>query len=261
MRYAVGDVHGYRREVRAALTAKGLVDGAGDWSGGADEVWFVGDLMDRGPDGVGVVADVMRWQRQAEQTGGRVGSVLGNHEVLALGFRRFGDASVPAGSEFGWPQSFQRSWLANGGQVRDQDLLTGDMADWFSDLPAVDVLGNDLLVHADTMGYLRWGPDADSINAAIRAVLHGDDLGAAWSLWATMTTRHAFLGEEGPASARMLLDALGGSRVVHGHSIIGDLRDIDSRSVGDAWSYADGLALAVDGGIYDGGPSLVVPLG
>lgn len=57
-----------------------------------------------------------------------------------------------------------------------------------------------------------------------------------------------------------MLGALGGTRVVHGHSVIGDLRDISSRAVEEAWSYADGLALAVDGGIYDGGPSLVVPL-
>jgi hypothetical protein len=35
---------------------------------------------------------------------------------------------------------------------------------------------------------------------------------------------------------------------------------MSSYDVSEAWSYADGLALAVDGGIYDGGPSLVVPL-
>ncbi len=53
---------------------------------------------------------------------------------------------------------------------------------------------------------------------------------------------------------------MGGTRIVHGHSIIGDLRNIESFAVEQAWPYADGLALAIDGGIYDGGPSLVVPL-
>ena len=82
-----------------------------------------------------------------------------------------------------------------------------------------------------------------------------------WELWRCMTTRYAFSGSEGPARAREMLDALGGSRIVHGHSIIGDLADMRSESVVEAWSYADGLALAIDGGIYNGGPSLVVPLG
>jgi hypothetical protein len=75
-----------------------------------------------------------------------------------------------------------------------------------------------------------------------------------------MTTRYAFLGDEGPDRAREVLGALGGSRIIHGHSIIGDLRNIDPESVEAAWEYADRLVLAIDGGIYAGGPSLVVPL-
>src|SRR4051812_28022312 len=91
MRFAVGDVHGYRTEVTAALRARGLVDDDGDWCGGEAEVWFAGDLMDRGPDGVGVIEDVMRWQRRADDDGGQVACVLGNHDLLALAVRRFQD--------------------------------------------------------------------------------------------------------------------------------------------------------------------------
>src|SRR6478735_10141986 len=95
MRYAVGDAHGFRREVTTALREAGLVDADANWAGGDAEVWFTGDLLDRGPDGVGVIEDLMRWQPQAEATGGRVASVLGNHDVLALAVRRFGDRVVP----------------------------------------------------------------------------------------------------------------------------------------------------------------------
>jgi Calcineurin-like phosphoesterase len=260
MRFAVGDVHGYRREVTAALRDQGLLDDAGDWAGGDAEVWFAGDLMDRGPDGVGVVEDVMRWQRQAESVGGRVSSVLGNHDLLALAMRRFQDTAVSGGSPYEMPRSFALSWMINGGQARDQEMLTDEMVDWLSNLPAVARLGSDLLVHADTTEYLSWGDDAEAVNGAVSGVLHADDLALWWELWSCMTTRYAFLGDQGPARARELLGALGGSRVVHGHSIIGDLRDIDSTSVHEAWSYGDGLVLAIDGGIYDGGPSLVVSL-
>jgi Calcineurin-like phosphoesterase len=260
MRFAVGDVHGHRIEVRAALLERGLIDAEGDWAGGTAEVWFLGDLLDRGPDGVGVIEDVMRWQGQAQLAGGCVGSVLGNHEVLALGFRRFRNAVLLGGQSSGQPRTFGLSWLVNGGQVRDQELLTAEMVDWMSDLPAVVRSGDDLLIHADTTGYLHWGADLDAINQEITKVLHDDDIEAAWHLWAEMTGRYAFRGADGPTRARSLLDSFGAARVVHGHSIIADLLGVEPSAVTGPLVYADGLALAVDGGIYAGGPSLVVPL-
>lgn len=260
MRYAVGDVHGHRTEVRAALQATALVDADGKWSGGDAEVWFLGDLMDRGPDGAGVVADVMRWQQEAAESGGRVESVLGNHEVLALGVRRFWDAAVPSEESYDPPPSFAMSWIVNGGQVSDQERFTDEMVEWMAQLPAMARLDDDLVLHADTTDYLRWGGDVDAVNAAIGQVLQCDHLALWWELWAGMTTRYAFLDDDGPTRARALLAATGGSRIVHGHSIIADLRGIQPEDVEGPWSYADGLALAVDGGIYAGGPSLVVPL-
>jgi hypothetical protein len=260
MRFAVGDVHGYRQDVTAALRERDLVDDSGDWCGGAAEVWFAGDLMDRGPDGIGVIEDLMRWETQAADAGGHVGSVLGNHDLLALAVRRFRDQVVPDGPPHEVPRSFALSWMINGGQVRDQELLTEEKAEWLATLPAAVRLDDDLLLHADTTEYLRWGTDLASVNAAIHDVLHGNDLSLWWELWRCMTTRYAFLGPDGPTQARQVLDVLGGERVVHGHSVIGDLRQMSSYDVSEAWSYADGLALAVDGGIYDGGPSLVVPL-
>lgn len=202
----------------------------------------------------------MRWQREAESAGGRVGCVLGNHDVLALAVRRFQDAEVPGGSPYERPRSFAVSWMINGGQAQDQQMLTDEMVEWLAGLPPFARLGSDLMMHADTTEYLGWGDDVDTINSAVSAVLRSDDLPLWWELWRTMTTRYAFLGKEGPLRARKLLDALGGSRIVHGHSVIGDLRNMASESVEEAWSYAGGLVLAVDGGVYDGGPSLVVPL-
>lgn len=260
MRYAVGDVHGHRREVRAALTACGLLDEAGDWSGGDAEVWFMGDLMDRGPDGVGVVSDVMRWQRQAADAGGAVASVLGNHEVLALGFRGFRYGELTDAASYEVAENLALSWLVNGGQLRDQEMLTTEMAAWMRQLPAIARVGDDLLMHSDTTEYLDLGTDVESINKAAADALGGDDLSPIWDLWATMTARHAYIADGGAASARAMLGALGGRRIVHGHSIIADLVDEDPAETTEALRYADGLALAVDGGIYAGGPSLVVPL-
>ena len=93
-RFAVSDVHGHRDDLVDVLRAAGLVDAAGDWSGDDATLWVLGDYVDRGPDGVGVIDVVMRLQQQAPRSGGRVGALMGNHEVLALGMHRFSDAIV-----------------------------------------------------------------------------------------------------------------------------------------------------------------------
>ena len=57
-----------------------------------------------------------------------------------------------------------------------------------------------------------------------------------------------------------MLDRLGGTLLVHGHTMVGDLLDIESEGVDGPLLYADEQVLAIDGGIYDGGPCLVVEL-
>jgi len=57
-----------------------------------------------------------------------------------------------------------------------------------------------------------------------------------------------------------LLDRLGGERIVHGHSLISTFTGGASSEVTGALSYAGGRVLAIDGGIYDGGPCVIVGL-
>lgn len=262
MRYVVGDVHGNRDLLHDSLREVGLIDDEADWAGGEAELWFVGDFFDRGPDGVGVVDDVMRWQRQAAGTGGSVQSVLGNHEVLALGTHRFGDEIAP--DEYGAATDITRSfaimWFVNGGQLRDQQQLRADQIAWLSDLPPLARSGDDLLMHSDTLAYQDYGDTVEAVNAAVHEVLHSGDVTSSLMCWERMTTRFDFLPEEGARNADLMLEMFGGSRIVHGHSPIGHLTDTPSEDVTGPWSYAEGRALAVDGGGYDGGPLLVVPL-
>jgi hypothetical protein len=171
---------------------------------------------------------------------------------------RFGDRPVP--STFGRRRSFARSWALNGGRAGDQESLTDEHIAWLSGLNGTDLAGPDLLVHSDTTEYLRWGDSVEQINDAIRDVLAGDELEQWWECWVRLTTRHAFAGMDGERVALGLLNRLGGVRVVHGHSIIATIARGDSREVTGPLSYAGGRALDIDGGIYDGGPCLVVRL-
>jgi hypothetical protein len=255
--YVVGDVHGHRAELVAALADASLVDRDGSWIGGAAQLWFLGDFVDRGPDGIGAIDLVMRLSQEAEEAGGQVQTLLGNHEILLLGMRQFGDTEVP--SDFG-PRSFARSWELNGGQASDQEALTPDHIEWLSARPVLALVSDHLLMHSDTVEYLSWGNDVDEINSAVRDVLESDDLVEWWEVWRRMTTRHAFRGPNGEEVVDKLLAVLGGSRVVHGHSVIADQLGIMPIQVEEPFLYAGGKALGIDGGVFVGGPCLVVPL-
>jgi hypothetical protein len=256
--YVVGDVHGHRDELEDALRAKGLVDDDGDWAGAEARLWFLGDFVDRGPDGVGVIDTVMRLHAQAAEAGGMADTLLGNHEILLLGMHRFGDEEVP--SDFG-PRSFARSWEINGGQESDQEALTDAHIEWLTSRNVVTLEGNHhLLMHSDTIEYLGYGETVDEINEAVREVLTGDDLEEWWECWRRMTTRYAFRGPQGEEVAKELLNVLGGEQVVHGHSVIADQLGILPAQVEAPFQYAGGRALGVDGGLFVGGPCLVVPL-
>ena len=92
--YVIADVHGYRPELRAALRGQGLADEAGHWSGGRARLCLLGDYVDRGPDGIGVIDDIRRLTTEAAAAGGAVTALLGNHEVQILAAHRFGTAAV-----------------------------------------------------------------------------------------------------------------------------------------------------------------------
>jgi hypothetical protein len=253
----VGDVHGHLDELLGALADAGLVDDEAAWSGGDTHLWFLGDFVDRGPDGIGVIDLVMRLATEAAEAGGQVEALLGNHEILLLGMHHFGDTEVP--SDFG-PRSFARSWEMNGGQVTDQEAVTGEHVDWLSSRPALTLVGDHLLMHSDTVEYLAWGADIDEINAGIQEVLRSDDLVEWWEVWRRLTTRHAFRGPFGGEVAAQLLGVLGGDQVVHGHSVIADQLGVAPAQIETPYEYADGRALGVDGGVFVGGPCLVVRL-
>ena len=244
--YVVSDVHGYRDDLARGLGEVGLVDAEGRWAGADDELWVLGDLLDRGPDGIGALDLVMSLQQQAPS---QVHVLMGNHEVLALGRHRF-------------PRSrFAESWRINGGRTRDQEALTPGHLSWLASLPVMARVGDYLLVHSDTTRYLRWGSHVDEVNAAVRAALADErDLAAHWELWAGLTGRYAFTADGGTAAARMMLARYGGEVVVHGHSVIASLTGTASHEVDRPLLYADRLALDIDGGRYDGGPLLVVRL-
>ncbi|GAA3806258.1 serine/threonine protein phosphatase [Streptomyces phyllanthi] len=264
--YVVGDVHGYLDELIAALQEKGLVDAAGNWSAGTARLWFLGDFTDRGPDGIGVIDLVMRLSAEAAAAGGYCKALMGNHELLLLGAKRFGDTPVNSGAG---TATFQAAWLLNGGQKTDMDRLQDHHLQWMARLDAMEEVDGHLLVHSDTTAYLDYGDSIEAVNDTVRETITRNDADEVWDLFRKFTKRFSFRDEGGADAVRSLLDVYGGSRIVHGHSpipyLLGEVGSEESEedegpAVSGPHIYADGLAIAMDGGVTMAGKLLVQQL-
>lgn len=103
---AFGDVHGAYTEWRALLLELTIIDKNNNWAGGNTHIVSLGDLIDRGPGSRQVVELLKKLDQQAEQAGGAVHVVLGNHEVMVMtgdlrfvsaeGFAAFADDETQA---------------------------------------------------------------------------------------------------------------------------------------------------------------------
>ncbi|MFE5481506.1 metallophosphoesterase [Streptomyces sp. NPDC056527] len=264
--YVVGDVHGYLDELVAALRAQGLIDENGAWSAGNARLWFLGDFTDRGPDGIGVIDLVMRLSAEAAAAGGYCKALMGNHELLLIGAKRFADTPVNSGAG---TATFQAAWLLNGGQKHDMDRLQDVHLQWMSRLDAVVEEDGHLLMHSDTTAYLEYGSTIEDVNETVHEIINRNDADEVWDLFRKFTKRFAFRDDAGPQAVQELLGTYGGRRVVHGHSpipyLLGQVGTEDGEDgsgpvVDGPHVYADGLAIAMDGGVTMAGKLLVVQL-
>ena len=115
--FAIGDVHGcYQTLVRLLKVI--------DYRPGVDTVWFVGDLVNRGPHSLAVA----RWVAESSQ----VDSILGNHDLYLLACAH------------GLVKSRNRDTLGDFLDSADCPRLV----DWLLERPLLAECENHLIVHA-----------------------------------------------------------------------------------------------------------------
>lgn len=247
--FVVGDVHGHREVLVGLLRDAGLVDPGERWIGGDAVLWLVGDLVDRGPDGVGTIDLVRRLERASE---GRVRCLLGNHEAFLLA------AHLVGAGETGFPgTTFADVWLANGGVRRDLRSLTPQHVEWLSARPAVACEDDWLLLHADTDAYRGYGNSVDEVNERVASVLASDDPAALDELLEALCDRMRL---DDPTVVDTMLATFGGSRIVHGHTPIASVLGRDPRVIHEPLASTDGRVLNVDHCLFGGGQGFVTRL-
>lgn len=174
MTYVISDIHGRLGKYKDMLECIELSDG--------DELYIMGDVVDRGPDGIRILQDIMGRSN--------VHMLLGNHELMmlrALGKKHKKDFNYHSIMKLYKKYEAKNLWYYNGGNITDytfkylskKDQI--DMIDYLVNTEVnLDVSVNNIqykLVHAapidlyDTYGqnsdnpieYAVW--DRDTINA------------------------------------------------------------------------------------------------
>lgn len=112
--YAISDVHGCFDQLRELLDVISPTDD--------DEVWMLGDLIDRGPQS----AEVLLWA--TNEAPGNVHFLLGNHEDMAGCVIRRDPRGVRLHD--GWGLADEDVWSYNGGWETSTQLVKRTDVDW-----------------------------------------------------------------------------------------------------------------------------------
>jgi len=129
-RFVVGDIHGCENTFRTLLHDVLQLQPT-------EELYLLGDLIDRGPGSKGVLDEILRLRRQ----GFAVDALRGNHEEMLL---RAGES-----------QDFLDLWMTNGGgrtldsfNMEDPDDIPYSYRNYLLTLPNYIILEDFILVHA-----------------------------------------------------------------------------------------------------------------
>jgi hypothetical protein len=198
--FAMGDVHGDYRRLVSLLAGAGVIGGvptAPDhvaWTGGRAVLVFTGDLVDKGPDAVGVLTFLRAIQPAAAAAGGRVVVLMGNHEAEFL--------AAPEGKDRDFPGQLAKAGL----KPRDIAACHGDLGRFLCSLPFGARVNDWFFSHAGNTD----GRTLNRLEADLEADVSRHGFGAP-QLADGNSILEARIGEKGP-NGRAWFEA-GGSRL------------------------------------------------
>lgn len=200
---AVGDVHGDYDSFVAVLREAELINRRRNWIGGSAHLVQVGDLPDRGPDTDQIIELMQKLESQAEEDGGKVHALIGNHEAMnILGdlryvhpgeYAAFRDRNSRALRDRYYEQTVQQMQINDPEFVADSAYRAafnerfplgyvehriawapnGEIGAWVAQHNTVVKINRSLFLHGG-IGPELLGTELDAINAQVRVELGGN---------------------------------------------------------------------------------------
>src|SRR4029077_15978664 len=108
---------------------------------------------------------------------------------------------------------------------------------WLQKLPAMVLVDDVLMLHADALFYLKYGSSIEEVNARFADILRRDDLDEWNGLLDDFAEHRAFVGPDGCSNLERLLGVYGGTRLIHGHTPIARMTHQPPESVTEPYIY------------------------
>lgn len=135
--FAVSDPHGNLDYFASVLRGNNVINENYEWIFGKSHLVINGDVFDRGKDVLPILWLIYKLEKEAEEVGGSVSFLLGNHESMILsGDLRYMDKMYHDLSE------------RSGIKYEDFFAVTTELGRWLSLRNTIVVIGDDLFVHA-----------------------------------------------------------------------------------------------------------------
>lgn len=133
----ISDPHANWDCFASILKAGQVVDADYQWIFGANQLVVIGDVFDRGKDVLPIFWLIYKLEKEAEEAGGRVTFLLGNHETMVLG----GDLRYVKSKYL---------QLADSLHMPYQDMWNEqtELGHWLGTRNTMHVIGDNLFVHA-----------------------------------------------------------------------------------------------------------------
>lgn len=231
---AVGDIHGDFESLTRILREMNLIDRTLNWVGADAVLVQTGDFVARGTQSRQVLDLLMKLEIQAEYSGGRVITLLGNHESYVMR-GDYSKLTLADGHSF-------LELIDHRGPVKEQtlkDAISFAMSEnspygrWLVERPAMIQIGRRLFVHG---GIEKWieNLDYDRVNATVKAWLrHWQNpasnrrppSGSEWVFGphGPLMTRRVSKGATDESLFKSWLDKMNLDTVVVGHTKVRDL--------------------------------------
>lgn len=219
--FVMGDIHGRYDALINLLVNNKIIDSDLKWIFGDGRLVFLGDIFDRGDQVTETLWFLYDLERQAQQSGGNVDLLLGNHEVMVL----TGDDRYISGKYHFFTEFTQTPYF----QLFEKNTVLGR---WLRSKHVIMRMNDYLFVHAGISPQLVIHQfEYSDINSRIRKYLNSTDyilekgspediiLGAIGPLW---YRGYGGYGDKFPEATQefvdMYLEAKGLKRMILGHN-------------------------------------------
>ena len=159
--FVMSDPHGRLDCVIDLLQGNRVIDDGLHWAYGNGRLVVIGDIADRGKDVTSIYWFFYKLQQEADEAGGSVVMLLGNHEPMEFaGDMRYADPKYKI-----LPRLLGMEY---------QDLIGPDseLGRWIATWNTVSILGRDLYVHAGIgKDFYDWNLPVPEVNAQVSKAL------------------------------------------------------------------------------------------